>query len=55
MKFKRVYLILSFVLLIVISTNAIGVNAMQTEFFTEELSEETKTAFVTNINIQKRI
>ncbi len=51
MKFKRVYLILSFVLLIVISTNAIEVNAMQTEFFTEELSEETKTAFVTNINI----
>lgn len=42
MKLKRIYLLLSFVLLIVISTNAIKVNAMNTGFFTEDLSDETK-------------
>ena len=51
MKLKRVYLILSFVLLIVISTNTTEANAMQTGFSTEELYEETKNMFVTNINI----
>ena len=51
MKFKRIYLLISFVLLIVISTNAIEVNAMDTEFSTEELSEETKTTFVSSINV----
>ena len=51
MKLKRVYLILSFVLLIVISTNTTEANAMQTGFSPEELYEETKNMFVTNINI----
>ena len=51
MKLKRSYLFLSFVLLLVISTNAIKVNAMNTGFFTEDLSDETKTTFVANINI----
>ena len=51
MKLKRVYLILSFVLLIVISTNTTEANVMQTGFSTEELYEETKNMFVTNINI----
>lgn len=51
MKFKRIYLLISFALLIVISTNAIEVNAMNTKFSTEELSEETKTTFVSNINV----
>lgn len=51
MKLKRVYPILLFVLLVVIFTNAIEVNAMKTGFSTEELSEEKKTTFVTNINV----
>lgn len=51
MKFKRIYLLILFVLLIVISTNTIEVNAMNTEFSTEELSEETKASFVSNINV----
>lgn len=51
MKLKRIYLLLSFVLLIVISTNAIRVNAMNTGFFTEDLSDETKTTFVASINV----
>ena len=51
MKLKRIYLLLSFVLLIVISTNAIKVNAMSTGFFTEDLSDETKTTFVASINV----
>lgn len=51
MKLKRIYLLLSFVLLIVISTNAIKVNAMNTGFFTEDLSDETKTTFVASINV----
>lgn len=51
MKLKRIYPILLFVLIIVISKNAIEVNAMKTGFSTEELSEEKKTIFVTNINI----
>ena len=51
MKLKRIYLLLSFVLLLVISTNAIKVNAMNTGFFTEDLSDETKITFVASINI----
>ena len=51
MKLKQIYLCISFVLLIVISTNAIEVNAMNTGFSTEELSEETKTTFVSSINV----
>lgn len=51
MKFKLIYLLLSFVLLIVISTNAIEANAMNTGFSTEELSEETKNMFISNISI----
>ena len=51
MKLKRIYLLLSFVLLIVISTNAIKANAMNTGFFTEDLSDETKTTFVASINV----
>lgn len=51
MKLKRIYLLLSFVFLIVFSTNAIEVNAMNTGFSTEELSEEAKTTFVASINV----
>lgn len=51
MKLKRIYLLLSFVLLIVFSTNVIEVNAMNTGLSTEELPEETKTTFVSNINV----
>lgn len=51
MKFKQLYLLLSFVLLIVFFTNVIEVKAMDTGFSTEDLSEETKTTFVSNINI----
>ena len=51
MNLKRIYLLLSFVLLIVISTNAIKVNAMNTGFFTEDLSDETKSTFVASINV----
>lgn len=51
MKLKRINLLLSFVFLIVFSTNAIEVNAMNTGFSTEELSEETKTTFVASINV----
>lgn len=51
MNFKRIYLFLSLLLLIVFFTNAIEVNAMDTGFSTEEISEEKKTAFVSNINV----
>ena len=51
MKLKPIYLLLSLVLLIAFSTNAIEVNAMNTGFSTEELSEETKTTFVSSINV----
>lgn len=51
MKSKRVFLLLTFVLLIVISTTVIDVNAMNTGFSIEELSEEMKTTFVSNISL----
>ncbi len=51
MKLKQIYLLLPFVLLIVFFTSVIEVEAMNTGFSTEELSEETKTSFVSNINI----
>ena len=51
MKLKRISQLLLFVLLIVFSTNAIEVNAMNTGFSTEEISEETKTTFVASINV----
>lgn len=51
MKLKPINMLLSFVLLIVFSTNVIGVKAMDTGFSTEELSEEAKTTFVSNISI----
>ena len=51
MNFKRIYLFLSLLLLIVFFANATEVNAMDTGFSTEEISEEKKTAFVSNINV----
>ena len=51
MKLKQKYLLLSFLLLIFSFINVIDVNAMNTGFLTEELSEEIKTTFVSNINI----
>lgn len=51
MKFIRIYLVISLTLLIVITTNAIEVNAMNTGFSTEELPEEKKITFVSNINV----
>lgn len=51
MKMKQIYLLLSLVALIISSTNAIEVNAMNTGFSTEELSEEMKTTFVSSINV----
>ncbi len=51
MKFKRIYLLLSFVLLIVFFANETEANAMNTGFSAEELSEQTKTSFISNINI----
>ena len=53
MKFKRICLCISFVLLIIITTNATEVNAMNTGFSTEELSEETKISFMSSINLSQ--
>ena len=50
MKKKRLCAIL-FLSIAILFTNAIQVEAMNTGFSTEELSEETKTTFVSNINI----
>ena len=52
---KTVIKLTIFVLLIVISTNVIEVSAMNTGFSTEELSEKTKTSFVSNINVSPLI
>lgn len=51
MKLKRIHLLLSFVLLIVIFANATQANAMQTGFQTNELSEEEKNTFLSNIDV----
>lgn len=51
MKFKRIHLLVSLVLLVVIFTSAIEVNALNTGFSTEELSEEKKTTFISNIDV----
>lgn len=51
MQLKRISQLFLFVLLIVFSTNAIEVNAMNTGFSTEKISEETKTTFVASINV----
>ncbi len=49
MKKKRLCAI--FLTVVVLFANAIQVNAMNTGFSTEELAEETKTTFVSNINL----
>lgn len=51
MKIRQFPLILSVVLLLVLFVNIIEVNAMNTGFSTEELSEEVKNTFVSNISI----
>ena len=51
MKYKRILLLLLFVLLMIVSANIIKVNAMNTGFSTEELSEETKKNFVSYVGI----
>ncbi len=51
MKFKQTFLFLSFVLLFVLMMNVLEVMAMNTGFSIEDIPEETKTTFVSNINI----
>ncbi len=51
MKNKKYYLFLTIVLLIVIFASVIEVKAINTGFSTEELSEEDKTTFLSNISL----
>ena len=51
MKLRISYLFLLFALLFGLFTNVIEVNAMKTGFLTEELSDEVKNTFLSNVNI----
>lgn len=51
MKLKRTCLFLSFAFMFALFTNAIEVNAMNTGFSTEEVSEKTRNRFVSNIEL----
>lgn len=51
MKLKRTCLFLPFVLMFVLFTNVIEVNAMNTGFSTEELTQEKRNTFLSNISV----